>query len=375
MKELAAGAYGAAYGGPVGAVAGVAAPVAGKFIRERGGFFVGGALRQMADTDMLGRVARSFERNVMQRLQTAPELLGPFRNVLSQAASQGAMDLMQTHVDLMNSASGDDYRARMGIAPSSPEEDMVTNQKLATYDAIQRSVQEYDNSMKSAIDGIFGAAPGRKGSSLATTLSPKEFSKTMTHIQDILRNPEGLYAKVPGETTGAAPMTSGQAAATLVRAAQFLDAKAPKDPNAGMPTSMHRPWEPSAADLDKFNRYKEAVEEPTKVLKNMASGRISKEQVEAIQAVYPAIYEDLRQQLSERMMTWKKPLTFQQKLAFSTVLGSQALGMSTQQMQILQRAQAASVQPPGGGSVKQDGRQVVNQEKNLETQSQRLEGR
>ncbi len=122
--------------------------------------------------------------------------------------------------------------------------------------------------------------------------------------------------------------------------------------------------------------YKEAVEQPARVLKNMAQGYVSPEQVEALKAVYPAMYADLQQKIGERLATWNKPLTFQQKLAFTAILGPAALGMTPQQVQVIQQSQALAVSGNyGQGSPKRpDGRQDVN-EAQMETESQKLEAR
>jgi hypothetical protein len=143
-----------------------------------------------------------------------------------------------------------------------------------------------------------------------------------------------------------------------------------------MPVALAPPWQPSAADLDKFNRYREAVEEPARVLKNMSRGLISPEQTEALQVVYPAMYADLQQKITERLMMQKKPMSYQQRVALSAIIGPQALGMSPQQVQILQQSQAIASGPPQGAGGKQgpDGRQDVDEDQ-IQTESQKLEAR
>ena len=75
-------------------------------------------------------------------------------------------------------------------------------------------------------------------------------------------------------------------------------------------------------------------------------------------------------------MQTHKPLNYQQKTAIMSILGPGAVGMSPQQVQILQQSfQQASGQQQGGGMKKPDGRQSVDQEKNQQTQAQRLEAR
>lgn len=360
-------------GGVPGAVGAGAAYVAGKWARKKGGFIAGEALREMADSNITQGIAKSFAGRVNTVLQNAPEMLGPFRATLESAAARGAMDLLETHVQLAQSTQGAAYMATLGLSPETPEEVEAAGQKAAYLMSAQSAAREYQLGLLGAADGLLGTRAGRPSTGAGSTLSAKEFDKTMESIRGILSNPDAAFQKIPAEMLSTLPNTSGSMATTLLRGAQFLDSKAPKSPFAGMPISVAPPWEPSAADLDKFNRYKEAVETPAKVLKNMANGYIAPEQVEALQAVYPRMYADLQQRLGERLMELKKPLTYQQKMALQPILGAAALGMSPQQMQVLQEQQALAWQAKQGqGMSKPDGRQRVDQEANIDTQAQRL---
>lgn len=369
------GAAGAAVLGPVGAPIGaLLGAYANRALKEKGASVAAGALRSLAESRVTGGISRGLAGHLNTILATAPEVLGAYRYPLAIAAAQGADALMEEHLRLAAGPQGQDYMSKAALTVESPEEVKAAGERLAVLDALQAQAEQQQLEIDRAVDGVFGTAPGRKGAFSTTPMTHKDFKKTMESIEAMLRSPEKAFEQVPGNLRAGAPGMSSEAAAKLLFVAQFLDSKAPKAPDAGMPVALASPWQPSAADLDRFNRYKEAVESPAKVLKNMANGYIAREQVEAIQAVYPAIYQDLKEKISERMMTYKKPLTFQQKQAFSAILGV-PLGMSQTQMQILQGLQQQVTQPPQGGSVKQDGRQKVDQEKNMETQAQRLERR
>lgn len=318
--------------------------------------------------------AQAIANMVERRLAAGADFLGPFRPAIEQAYSQGPEHLLQTHENLMNSPRSEEYQAVMGIAPESPEVTQATAQRLNIISGVKAAADAQAAQVTSAVDGLFRAGPGRKPS-VGSTISKKEFEAKMGNIDSILRDPEALYMGISPEVAAAAPEVMGTAVATMVRAAQYMKDHAPQSPYANLPASVAPQWEPSAADLDKFNRVREAVEEPAKVLRNMAQGLISPDQVEAMKAVYPAMYEDLRLKISERLMQASKPLTYQQRLGVMAIVGPQALGMSAQQAQILQQSFAPSQPQQQGGMKGPDGRQTVNQEKNLETQSQRLERR
>ena len=373
LPELLAGAS-VASGSLEGAATGLASAAVTRAVKQRGGFVLGGALHALADSNTLDNVAKAFHSRTMKMLNMAPELLGSFRGVIEQAASQGAGDLLKTHVELANSNRSDEYLSTMGLSPETDEQVSAAGGRLAAIDAVQRAAKQQDVLMDDAISGMFlrkkSTTPKISGSNV------KNFEKTIGDIRNVIRNAENLYMNIPADLQNGAPSTTGTIASTVVNAAKFLDSKAPKNPYEGMPGSVAPQWQPNQVDLDRFNRYKEAVEAPAKALQNMAAGYISPEQVEAIKAVYPAMYTQLQEKISERLMMAKDPLNYKQKLAISAIVGPGALGMSQQQQQIIQSSMSgASPQDAQGGMKAPDGRQKVDQEKNIQTQAQRLEAR
>lgn len=371
------GSVGAAALGPVGAPMGaLAGAYANHAIREKGAAVAANALRSLANTKLASGISKSLTNHIGQILSVAPEVLGAYRYPLSVAAAQGADALMSEYLRLASGPNGQDVMARVGLPAESPEEVDAAGQRLAVLSAMEAASESQAVALHSAVEGIFGSAPGRKAS-LGPNLSPKEFDRAVSSMREMLANPEKAFEQIPPDMRAAAPGVSAQTAAAVLNAVRFLDSKAPKNPFEGMPEAVAPKWEPSAADLDRFNRYREAVESPARVLKNMASGYIAPEQVEAIKAVYPAMYADLQQKIGERLMMQKKPLTYQQRTALAAILGPTALGMSPQQVQVLQQSQALAwgQQAGQGKSVKPpDGRQDVNEEQ-VQTEAQKLEAR
>ncbi len=381
LKDMVAGGgYGSAAlalatGHPLAAAGLAASSYGAKVVRERGGFVLGGALHALSKSDLLEGVAKSFQKNVQGRLSMAPEALGAFRATIEQASSQGAADLLETHMQLANSTQGPEYLAAMGMKPENDLEVEGAGARLSAFEALKRNAAEHEAQMDSAVDGLFGNAPGRK-SNVTSAFSSKDFDATMANVRRILQDPESVYRSVPPELHGAAPSTVGATGGVVLQAAKFLDSKAPKSPYVGVPESIAPQWRPNDVDLDRFNRYREAIESPAKALKNMAQGYVSPEQLEAIKAVYPTMYSELQEKINERLMSAKKPLSYQQKLAVMSIIGPSAIGMSQAQQHILQATfQAPGNEDPGGGMKKPDGRQQVDPMKNQATQSQRIEGR
>ena len=371
LDSLGAGFIGQTLtGSPIGAVA---SAVAKKQMERRGSLLSAAALRALSESSALKGAGKALQQRFSTIMSIAPEVLGAYRFPLAQAAAISADALLEEHLKLASGPTGADYMAKMALPAESPEEVDGVGKKIAILDALNGAAQDDDKE----IDALFGSAPGRKGS-VGSTMSLKEFNEVKARLSASLTDPAVAFENIPADMRAVAPGTTSEAMASSLGALKYLDSKMPKDPYEGMPESVRPQWQPSPADLDRFNRVKEAVERPAQVLKNMANGYIAPEQVEALKAVYPALYSDLQQKIGERLATWQKPLSYQQKLAFSAILGSKALGMSPQQVQILQQsmasAQGAQQQGAGGKPSKPDGRQDVN-EAQIQTEAQKLEAR
>ena len=367
------GAVGGAVGGPVGAALGaVGGSIVDRSMRAKGASFAANALRQLGDSAVLGGVSKGLAAHIGQVLAVAPEALGAFRFPLAQAAARGADALLEEHIRQASGPQGSAYLSTLGLPSETPQEVDAAGQRLAVLDALERATREQQAELAGAVDGIFGSAPGRK-SSLGSGMSARDFKRAADALEKLVADPQVAFESIPPELRAGAPATTSEAAAKALSAAQFLHGKMPKSPYAGMPPSIAPQWEPSAAEIDRFNRYREAVENPANVLKNLARGYISPEQVEALRTVYPRIYSDLQQKIGERLMTLKKPPSYMQRQAIAAFVGPGALGMTPQQVVILQQSQAGAPSPQGAMKGP-DGRQDVNEEQ-IQTEAQKLEAR
>jgi hypothetical protein len=381
MDAVRGGGFGASAGaaiaGPVGAPIGaVIGAYANKQVRERGGSMVANALRTLAESKVTSGISKNLATHIGNIMSVAPEALGAYRFPLAEAAAQGADALLERHIDLASSPQGHHYLATLGLPVETDDEVEAAGARLAVLDALERKSVEQDADQNNSIELLFGGGAGRKPS-LKEGLSEKEFASVRSSIDNILNQPENVFAQVPSEVSAAAPTVSAAMAAKVAQVAQYLNSVAPKDPNVGMPIAIKPPWAPSQSELDEFSQVVEAVENPARVLKNMSQGYVSGAQLDAIRAVYPMLYQNLQQKISERLATWEKPLAYSQKLALVPFIGPAAMGMSQQQAQILQdlQQQASGSQPGSGGMKRPDGRQDVDQEDNLKTQGQRMENR
>lgn len=98
------------------------------------------------------------------------------------------------------------------------------------------------------------------------------------------------------------PLILQSITATALRAAEYLDRKAPKPPPGSEWSQVA--WAPPPSERATFARIVEATRDPAAVMERAITGDVSVEAMEAIRAVYPRLYAEaqteLLTQLSER---------------------------------------------------------------------------
>jgi hypothetical protein len=114
----------------------------------------------------------------------------------------------------------------------------------------------------------------------------------------------------------AAPMISGMAAETTLKAAQFLNEKLPRSR-----TAMGMESAPSVHDQLRFKRYMTAVIDPESTLKQMAEGYVPTEGAETLRRVYPEIYNQIRADLVDEMAKQAPKLSYQRLAYLNQVFG------------------------------------------------------
>jgi hypothetical protein len=144
------------------------------------------------------------------------------------------------------------------------------------------------------------------------------------------------------------PNVSQKFVASTIRAVQFLNSKIPAPKNA----QQIDEWQPSDLQKQKFMRYYDAVNNPLKVFSQIKDGTLTKEAVEAMQAVRPSLYNYLRNQIELQVPTESiKRMNETQRRALSLFLGKP---VSTNQLQPVRAANQAAYQMMNGQQAAQN---------------------
>ena len=376
LGSLKSGAMGALLGFSTGnPLVGVAGAVADTQLRKRGGFVLGSVLRKLGDSQALGSIANGLQTRVGQVLSTAPAMLGGARMSIEAAFGRGAMDLLEEHVRIANGPDGGAYLASLGMTNETPEEVEGVGGRLAAMDALHSAQADLDHRIDLGINAVLGTKAGPAIRYKAPDTS--DFNKRVSQMKETLADPEKAFATVPDELLTGAPGTTAELVNRLLQANQFLLSKAPKDFNEGMPVALKPLWKPAASDVSKWYRYVEAVEQPARMLEKMAQGTFTLEHKEALQAVYPALYEDMKTKMYERLSERKTPLPYGKKAMLSQFFGTSVLGLRPGALGVIQQSFAPKQEdkPPSQGGSRPDGREVIDADKNALTQAQRIEAK
>jgi hypothetical protein len=184
--------------------------------------------------------------------------------------------------------------------------------------------------------------------------------------------------------TSAAPLTLEQIQATAIRGVEFLYNKLPLDPNP--PTALDlrkRKYEPSSLDVSKFERYMEAVFNPMTVVKDLSEGTITREQVEALSAVYPEIYKEVQSQVMEQVTEHADDMPYSKRLQLGILLdiptdqSLQSANIQGLQASYNQNQQGDQQQPGDATAVNttQGGLENIEFSQNSQTPTQRAQNR
>lgn len=366
------------FGGPK-AVAGMLAKDAlGHVSKQRGGYMVAKALEKVQKGNVLPNVLKGFQTRIETMLATAPGILGPFATVLGHAAEEGADALLAAHSALVQSKQGPEYLARLGLTPETPEQTKAYGEKLAMLEALENQRKAFETDIdKNARAFIRGDS---FDVSKSPTLSTKDFSSKLATLQQTLRDPSSLAPHVPSDVLQGAPGLTAEGGQLAMLAAQFLVDRAPKPNDLWKPISLRAPFEPSKADIGRWQRYVDAAENPNRAASQIARGSVTPEALETVKTIYPNLFGQIQQRVFTQLSMLKKPLPYAKRQALANVFGPQIMGISQPSQVYLQNVHQASSMPtqPGqnpGQPTSNDGRQMVNTNKNMQTQDQRLQGR
>ena len=192
---------------------------------------------------------------------------------------------------------------------------------------LERRVKKVDNEIDSSVKSFLNGRPASaSNSNRALQDSPfdsdrretigidKAFNRRMKEITLLASDPDYLdkmIMEAVGPLSMVAPEMGKYLDQTARRGINYLNQNIPKPPTVSNPFSRQE-YIPNDADLYKFARIVNVTENPMSVMQDLRNGSLTKEAVDALQAVYPGIYSELKKKIIESAGTNESTLEFSQ---------------------------------------------------------------
>lgn len=151
----------------------------------------------------------------------------------------------------------------------------------------------------------------------------ENFDELSTKIRELsLASPEKLSDHLNnsvGHIKDIAPSIAPQMQATYLNGLNFLESKLPKPQQEYMGGND---WKPSKSQLHEFDVYHKMVKDPLSILDHVKNGTLTKQHIETIQAVYPALLKNIQNKIAEQLSdkTLKK-IPYKTKISLTKFLG------------------------------------------------------
>lgn len=166
---------------------------------------------------------------------------------------------------------------------------------------------------------------GERAAIVGASTQRKDFDKRAETMAALQANPAALAARV-GNALGPfatdAPKATLAATNVAMTGLQFLASKMP--PSRRDQFTLQPQLQPttraSDSEISQHTRYVEALDNPTIVLDLARKGSLTPDHVEAVKAVYPKLYDKMRTDLFQELVTSKSELPYARRIQLGILL-------------------------------------------------------
>lgn len=184
-----------------------------------------------------------------------------------------------------------------------------------------KGVAELTGAAKAETFGL-GSAPFRAPAIVAGRLTAKNFPEVRKSVERANADPSVIADAVQQQVGNSHPKLTQAVTQTMVRGAQYLATKLP--PSKADPYAVQPQFDDadrmSDAERSAFLRAAEAVSNPTMILEEARKGTLTRDHVEAVKAVYPALYEEMRAQVLQSLVDSKTRVPYSRRIQLGILL-------------------------------------------------------
>lgn len=144
------------------------------------------------------------------------------------------------------------------------------------------------------------------------------YTKRVAEVAELAADPAKVAAKMAdriGDLADHAPNVSASAAGLEAKKVAFLQSKIPvgHKPTDGLQPHLARP-RVSDLEMARFMRYARAADDPMTIVTDLEHGRVTREAVETVRELYPAVYESVRARVLEQLSSAKERVPYAKQI-------------------------------------------------------------
>ena len=149
----------------------------------------------------------------------------------------------------------------------------------------------------------------------------ENFKKIKKDLDEVMSNDGVIMARLTEAVPDGNEELQRSLMTTMMRQANFLHSKIPKNPSANLQIINNEEYVPAPTELSKFFRYNQIVNDPLKTLDHLKAGTLTPEHREALVSVYPELYKEMQEQILKGLAEGKPNMSLPQKIQLSIFMG------------------------------------------------------
>lgn len=203
------------------------------------------------------------------------------------------------------------------IRPNAIQVGQEAAQKFNALNAAQNMIKRTNSRLNESLSSVLG-----HGGAIASIVGSQSFKQRSDRISELANNPDALVSHIDNNISGMSqhlPNISQGISTTMATSVNYLNSQLPKPPQQ-LPLS--RPTDISEPQKQKFNRIYDAVSDPISVLQYVKDGTVTMDQIHAVQATHPELYNHIKDNFMKVDPREAMNLPYKRKLAMGMFLGT-----------------------------------------------------
>lgn len=274
------------------------------------------------------RTAKSDYRNYK-------DLLMPFKNQFATEVGNKLIGPSDMAAGIIGATQGGAKGALFGWILNEARQRYAAKAASTVLSGINRSLQSRDELITKRVSDFLKKAPkvpsGTRAKSISSGLEffdskrdkAEQIEELSQRLDSLAVSPDRLMNELSAATEDITEADAGvgaQLQSQSVRAIEYLRTHIPRNQSPSNPFEKSR-FRPSSREVASFEKRLKAALDPYSVLDDLQKGKLARESVETLQAVYPYFHSRVSEELVSQASERKRELSFDERLRLSLLLG------------------------------------------------------